>query len=535
MPDALSLSHVSKSFGGVRALRDVSFAVQAAEVHALVGENGAGKSTLINIVAGAVQADSGDLRVRGQTIAEPSPSKTRSLGIAVIHQHPSLFPQVSVAENIALGWEARRPAALIDHAARRRRAKDVLDRIGARIDPATEAGRLSFAQQQLVEIARALAGDASIILFDEPTAGLGVDDAQRLFELIRKLKQQHAAIVYISHRLEELPGIADRISVLRDGQLVATRAMNELSRNAIVSLMVGREYAEQSARSGKAGALADSNVVPTSSTPVTTVQAANPPGPPSAEAPRAAAPLLELKNLSCSASGVRDVSLSIHAGEVLGIAGLVGSGRTELARAITGHEPADMGELLVDGRPRTLRSPSDSAALGIGYLPEDRRRDAVIAEMTVVENINAATMSGPGRPPSLLGFVDRDREAAAATDAIQRFDVRPPSAAALVSSLSGGNQQKVAIAQRAAARPRILILDEPTQGVDVAAKAEIHRIIREMASSGAAVLMISSDLGEVLSMSDRVGVMRGGRVVAILDPAEATPDRVMSLAVGGVV
>ncbi len=534
MPDALRLSHVSKSFGGVCALRDVSFAVQTAEVHALVGENGAGKSTLINIVAGAVQADAGDLRVRGEAVVNPSPARMRSLGIAVIHQHPSLFPHVSVAENIALGWEARRPAALINHAERRRRAKDVLERIGARIEPETDAGHLSFAQQQLVEIARVLASDASIILFDEPTAGLGVDDAQRLFDLIRMLKQQHAAIVYISHRLEELPAIADRISVLRDGLLVATRAMNELSSDAIVSLMVGRDYAEQSVRSGKAGALADLSVVSNSSTPVTTAQAANAPGPPSAEGPRPAAPLLELKSLTCSASGVRDVSLLMRAGEVLGIAGLVGSGRTELARTITGHDRADMGELLIDGRPRTLRSPLDAAALGIGYLPEDRRRDAVIGEMTVTENVNAATMSGAGRAPSLLGLSDQDRESAAATAAIKRFDVRPPSAAALVSSLSGGNQQKVAIAQRAAARPRILILDEPTQGVDVAAKAEIHRIIREMAASGAGVLMISSDLGEVLSMSDRVGVMRGGRVVAILDRAEATPEHVMSLAVGGV-
>lgn len=526
MPDALRLSNLSKSFGGVRALRDVSFDVQPGEVHALVGENGAGKSTLINIVAGAIRADAGELRVRGRIVGDPSPAAMRAMGIAVIHQHPSLFPHVSVAENIALGWESRRAAAMIDHAQRRRKAKDVLERIGARIEPEIEAGRLSFAQQQLVEIARALAGDASIILFDEPTAGLGVDDAQRLFDLVRKLKQQGAAIVYISHRLEELPAIADRITVLRDGQHVAIRAMNELSRDAIVSLMVGREYAAPAiASSGKP-----------SSMPAGTAQrglGGNSPASAEPQCPANAPPLLELKGLTCIASGVRDVSLTIRAGEVLGIAGLVGSGRTELARAIAGHEPADSGQVFVEGRACRVRAPLDAARLGIGYLPEDRRRDGVIGEMTVIENVNAATLSGSGRESALLGLIDGTRERASASKAISRFDVRPPAANALVSSLSGGNQQKVAIAQRAAAKPRILILDEPTQGVDVAAKAEIHGIIREMARAGAGVLMISSDLGEVLSMSDRVGVMRAGRLVGVLDRADATPERVMSLAVGG--
>jgi rhamnose transport system ATP-binding protein len=526
VPHALSLSRVSKSFGGVRALRDVSLDVQPGEAHALVGENGAGKSTLINIVAGAIHADAGELRVRGRIVSDPTPAAMRAMGIAVIHQHPSLFPHVSVAENIALGWETRRPAGLIDHAERRRKAKDVLERIGARIEPETEAWRLSFAQQQLVEIARALAGDASIILFDEPTAGLGVDDAQRLFDLIRKLKQQNAAIVYISHRLEELPAIADRITVLRDGQHVATRAMNELSRDAIVSLMVGREYAAPAIASANGRRAVQASAAPAGFGENALASAES-------QRPASDPPLLELKGLSCSASGACDVSLAIRAGEVLGIAGLVGSGRTELARAITGHDPADRGEVLIEGRVRRVRSPIDAARLGIGYLPEDRRRDGVIGDMTVIENVNAATMSGTDRVSTLLGLIDRSRERAAASDSIARFDVRPPAADAIVSSLSGGNQQKVAIAQRAAAKPRILILDEPTQGVDVAAKAEIHRIIREMANAGAGVLMISSDLGEVLAMSDRVGVMRAGRLVEVLDHGDATPQRVMSLAVGG--
>lgn len=526
MPDALRLSNLSKSFGGVRALRDVSFDVRPGDAHALVGENGAGKSTLINIVAGALRADAGELRVRDRIVSDPSPAAMRAMGIAVIHQHPSLFPHVSVAENIAMGWESRRAVTLIDHAERRRKAKEVLERIGARVEPETEAGRLSFAQQQLVEIARALAGDASIILFDEPTAGLGVDDAHRLFDLIRMLKQQNAAIVYISHRLEELPAIADRITVLRDGQNVATRAMSELSRDAIVSLMVDREYAAPVVAStigrGSVHAVAAPRAFADNAT-----------GSEEPQRPAIASPLLELKGFSCSASGVRDVSLEIRTGEVLGVAGLVGSGRTELARAIAGHEPADSGQVIVEGRACPVRSPLDASGLGIGYLPEDRRRDGVIGEMTVIENVNAATLSGSGRESALLGLIDRSRERAAALDSIARFDVRPPAADALVSSLSGGNQQKVAIAQRAAAKPRILILDEPTQGVDVAAKAEIHRIIREMARAGAGVLMISSDLGEVLAMSDRVGVMRAGRLVAVLGRGDATPERVMSLAVGG--
>lgn len=522
MTEVLSLSHVSKSFGGVRALRDVSFDVRAGEVHALVGENGAGKSTLIHVIAGAIRADTGALRLRHELVRESSPALMRRHGIAVIHQHPSLFPHVSVAENIAIGWEPRRAGTPIRHAVRLRRAGEVLDRIGARIDPRTEAGRLSFAQQQLVEIARALGGDASILLFDEPTAGLGVDDARRLFELIRRLKQQGAAIVYISHRLEELPAIADRVSVLRDGQLVATRPMGELTRDAIVSLMVGREYAE-------------SRPARTPTPPAAAAANARADGTAGAEAePRPASPaLLEVRGLSDAASGVRDVSLAIRAGEVFGLAGLVGSGRTELARLIAGHRSADAGLIFTDGRERRVKSPTDAARLGIGYLPEDRRRDGVVGEMTVSENVNAATTSGKGSGTGLFMLVDRQRERRAAADAIRRFDIRPPDASAIVSSLSGGNQQKVAIAQRAAAGPRILILDEPTQGVDVAAKAEIHRIVGEMAASGAAILLISSDLAEVLSISDRVGVMRAGRLVGVLTRADATPERVMSLAVGG--
>lgn len=492
---SLKLINVSKSFGGVRALRDVSFEARGGEVHALVGENGAGKSTLISIVAGAVERDEGELWIGDELVADATPSRMRSLGVAVIHQQPSLFPHVSVAENIALGWEERRATWWINHAARRERARDVLERIGAAIDPGREAGTLSWAQQQLVEIARALASNAAIMLFDEPTAGLGVDDARRLFEIIRSLRARGCAIVYISHRLEELQLIADSVSVLRDGRHVATRAMRELARADIVSLMVGREYAEPARLEGR----------------------------------EAGDVLMELRGVSCEASGVRGVSLSLRAGEVLGIAGLVGSGRTEMARIITGHCPCDAGEILIDGRSRRIGSPLAARGLGIGYLPEDRRRDGVIGAMSVRENIAAGVLD----TLSKSGMLDSAGEETLARESMVRYDVRPANARTLVSSLSGGNQQKVSIAQRAATRPRVFVLDEPTQGVDVAAKAEIHRVVRDIAAQGVGVLMISSDLGEILAMSDRVGVMRGGRLVGVLGRGEATAETVMSLAVGG--
>ena len=490
----LRVVEVTRSFAGVQALRGASLELRAGEVHALVGENGAGKSTLIRIVTGAVQADGGELLLEGEPVRSHSPRRARELGIAAIYQQPALFPDLTVAENIALASDPPAVWRRVDWAARRRRAAELLARVGARIDPEAEAGDLSMPQQQLVEIARSLGARARVLIFDEPTASLSEEDAQNLFRVIRELRGQGVGIVYISHRLEELPAIADRVTVLRDGRTIDTRRMAEVSRQQLIQMMVGREL---------------SAVYPQGdATPGETV--------------------LELRGVGCRDTRVRDVSLVVRAGEIVGLAGLVGAGRTELARIVFGLTPADEGEIRVRGRPVRIGDPAQAIALGIAHLPEDRRRHGVVSEMGVAPNVTLACLNAFSRN----GAVDTRREIEAAVRWVGELEIKTPSVFTPVSSLSGGNQQKVALSRWLATEPALLILDEPTQGIDVGTKAEIHALMTRLAAKGVAILMISSELPEIVGMSDRVAVMHGGTVVRVLERGEATQERILALALG---
>lgn len=490
----LKLTSVAKSFGGTQALKGVDFDLRAGEVHALMGENGAGKSTLIKIVTGAHQADAGTLEVRGNLIRHNNPGIAHALGIAAIYQQPALFPDLTVAENIALGLEQRGLWRRIRWGARRQRAAELLERVGAAIAPETEVRDLTMPQQQLVEIARAIGTDARVLIMDEPTASLSDREVDHLFKVIRQLRSQGVGIIYISHRMEEIAQIADRVTVLRDGALVGTRPMGEVNRTELIRMMVGRELEAVF--------------------PKIEVQIGQ--------------PVLEMRNVSCSASGVSGVSLIVRAGEILGLAGLVGAGRTELARILFGLTPADAGEILLHGKPVTISSPSQAVGLGIAYVPEDRRRHGVILEMPVAANTTLAVL----KKIATAGWLNFGKESAIASSFVDRFSIKTASLAAPVGSLSGGNQQKVALARWLATEPAVIILDEPTQGVDVGAKAEIHRLMGTLAAKGLAILMISSELPEVLGMSDRIAVMHAGTIAAVLPRGDATQERVLELALG---
>jgi rhamnose transport system ATP-binding protein len=490
----LSLAGVSKSFAGVRALKDVSLDLRPGEVHALVGENGAGKSTLVRIVAGAHHPDEGTVEVSGRRLERADPLLARALGIAPIYQLPALFPDLSVTENLAFGLEPAGAWRRIGWRDRRRRAAALLARVGARIDPDASAGSLRMAEQQAVEIARALGASARILLMDEPTAALAEAEAERLFELIGELRGQGVGIVYISHRLGEVLRLADRVTVLRDGSVVDTRDAAGLDEAELIRLMVGRELTAVFPKR----AVARGRIV------------------------------LEARGLSCSASGVRDASLRVHAGEILGLAGLVGSGRTELARVLFGLTPADGGELILRGQPVRVDTPGRAMALGFAYVPEDRRRHGVIPEMSVAVNVTLAVLREIASGP----FLDARRERGLADGFVARFAIKTPSINTPVGNLSGGNQQKVALARWLATRPAVLVLDEPTQGVDVGAKAEIHRLMVELAEQGLAILMISSELAEILGMSDRIAVMRGGTIVGTLEREAANQESLAALALG---
>ncbi|HEV2972939.1 MAG TPA: sugar ABC transporter ATP-binding protein [Pirellulales bacterium] len=527
MDVVLRATGIAKSFGGVRALKGVSFELFAGEMHGLIGENGAGKSTLIKIITGAVAPDAGELEVSGRLVAANDPLISRRLGIAAIYQQPALFPDLSVAENIAIGLEpGRKPPGKrgtvpffsrpsgdgarfkkgdsprrfggawrwINWGRRRRRAAELLERIGARIRPDADVRTLSMPEQQLVEIARALGADARILVMDEPTASLSEREVEHLVGVIRQLRSQGVGIIYVTHRLEELAQIADRVTALRDGALVGTRAMKDVSRGELIQMMVGREL---------------SAVFP--KIEVTQGEV-----------------LFEARGVNCRESGVRDVSVQVRAGEILGLAGLVGAGRTELARVLFGITPADRGQILLGGRPVRISSPAQAVELGIAYLPEDRRRHGVILEMPVAANATLAIL----RRISTLGWLDSSRERSVAETFVSRLGIKTASIEAPVENLSGGNQQKVALARWLATKPKVLIVDEPTQGIDVGSKAEIHRLLCELAQQGLAIVMISSEMPEILGMSDRIAVMHAGTIVATLDRAEATQEKLLAQALG---
>lgn len=491
----LALDGIGKSFPGVRALHGVSFDVMRGEVHALLGENGAGKSTLIKIMSGVHPPDAGTIRLDGRVARFAAPSEARRAGIATIYQELLLFPELTVAENIFIGHAPRGRFGGLDWKRMRVETRRLLEGLDIHdLDPGQVVGTLSVGNRQRVEILRALSQDARVLIMDEPTAALTEHDVRRLFGIVRRLRERGVSVVYISHRLEEIFALADRVTVLRDGELVGTRPVRDTDHDGLVQMMVGRRI---------------ESLFPKQDVPV-------------------GAPVLEVTNL-VRPPVTRAVSLTVRAGEIVGLAGLVGSGRSELAQAIFGATPATSGEIRLAGRVVRPQSPAEGSRLGIAYVPEDRATQGLVRPMTVRENASMAILDRLSR----AGFIDRAGEERLADDTVRRFGVRTAGTEQVANKLSGGNQQKIVLGKWLATNPKVLILDEPTRGIDVGAKAEIHRLMSELAGKGLAILMISSELPEVLGMSDRVLVMREGRIVAEFARADATQERVGAAMMGG--
>jgi ribose transport system ATP-binding protein len=484
---------IAKSFPGVRALSGVSFEVLAGEVHALVGENGAGKSTLMKILAGAQRADEGSIEIDGKAVVIDGPRAAEALGIGMIYQEFNLVPDLGVVENIVLGHEPQR-GLLLDGAQAAREATTVLTELGIALPLDRPARRLSVAQQQMVEICKSLIRKARLIVMDEPTAALTDRETDALFALIKKLREQGVAFVYISHRLEELPRIADRITVLRDGKAVATRPIGELSQEEMIRLMVGRE-----------------------------LEAHFPALPP---VPAGAPMMLEVKGL-CSGR-VQDVAFTVRAGEIVGLAGLVGAGRTEIVRAIAGADVPQAGEIDVAGKRIVVHGPHSAIEAGIALITEDRKAQGLVLGMSVRENTTLAHLA----QFSPRGLIDFAAERTITAQEIAELRIRTPNSEQIVRNLSGGNQQKVVLAKWLIGEAHIYLFDEPTRGIDVGAKAEIYNLMVELLRRGAAIVMVSSELPEVLGMAHRILVVREGRIRAEFAQADATPDRVIAVATG---
>lgn len=488
----LEVRSVSKRFPGVRALDNVSLAVAPGEVHAVVGENGAGKSTLMKILAGVVQPDAGELIVRGRPVRFTGPQAARTAGINMIYQEPTLVPVLSVAENIFLGSEVHGPAGVLNKRRMEMRAREVLAQLGVvDLDVRLPVEGLTVAQKQLVEVARALATNCDVLILDEPTAALTDHEVQGVFNMVRALRARGVSILYISHRLDEVFVLADRVTVLKDGRHVATLSAGQTTKRDLVRLMVGREVAD---------------IFP----------------------PRSSAHgdvVLSVRGLT-RAGRFRNISFDLRRGEIVGLFGLVGAGRSEVARAICGVDRFDVGEIRLSGERVSPRSPADALRHGIAMLTEDRKADGLFQSMGVVENITIASL----RRWQRAGFLQAEKELQAAATAIQQFNIHTSDFWLPVQFLSGGNQQKVLLARWLLSSPTVLILDEPTRGVDVGAKAEIYALIRRCACEGMAVLLISSDLPEVLGLSDRILVMRSGELVGELPANGASEEAVMLLA-----
>ena len=488
MTAVVSLHDISKSFSGVKVLRDVNFDVRSGEVHALLGENGAGKSTLIKVIAGVHQPDTGTLTVGGETVRFTSPRHARRHGIATVYQELLLFPELTVAENIFLGNAPRQKWGGLDWSAMRLRARQLLDSLDSHdLDVDAKVGTLSVANRQRVEIAKALSQDARLLIMDEPTAALVEADVRRLMSVVKKLRERGVAIIYVSHRMPEIFELADRVTVLRDGSYIGTRDISEVTEASLVAMMVGRSIEQLFPKvEATLGEVA-----------------------------------LELRDVSFGRK-VQNISLSLRAGEILGLAGLIGSGRTELALTVFGITPASTGEILVDGRKVVIDGPRKARDLGIAYVPEDRGSQGLVRPMTIRENVSMAVLDKMSN-----GFAIRfGDEIRRSVEAIKRLGIRTRGPEQIVGQLSGGNQQKVVLAKWLEANPRILIMDEPTRGIDVGAKAEIYTLMGRLVQQGVAILMISSELPEVLGMSDRVLVINSGRIVAEFDRSQATPDAV---------
>jgi rhamnose transport system ATP-binding protein len=492
-PAVMELRGVSKRFGAVQALEDVDLTLVNGEVHALVGENGAGKSTVVKTLAGVHRPDSGHVLMHGQEVNLSGPAAARAAGIAVIYQEPTLFPDLSVAENIFMGRQPLRAWRRIDRSEMHRRVDALMARLGVPLDPARPARGLSIADQQIVEIAKALSFDAQVVVMDEPTAALSSAEVDRLFTVVRALQGGGAAVLFVSHRLSELYAVCQSVTVMRDGHRVFTGPLQGLSVNDLVRRMVGRSlgdfFPKQDTTKGGVA--------------------------------------LSVRRLT--REGIfTDVSFDVHHGEIVGLAGLVGAGRSEVARAIFGIDRHDLGEVVIEGRTLPTASPSAAMNAGVAYVPEDRREQGLIMALSIARNASLASLARLRRGP----FIRSSDERKLAADWASRLHLKYGRLTDSVTMLSGGNQQKVVLAKWLARAPSVLIVDEPTRGIDVGTKEEVHRLLSDLASQGVAILMISSELPEILGMADRVLVMHEGRLAATISRAEATEERVMLAATG---
>jgi len=488
----LTMSGISKRFGATQALDDVSLALYPGEIHALVGENGAGKSTLIKIMTGIYAPDAGVMAIDGEEVSPKNSAEAQRLGIAAMYQEPLIFPDLTVGENIFIGHNDR--GAIVDWKAVYRDAQEVLDSLELDLDAHMPAVALTVAAQQGIEIAKALSLETRVLIMDEPTAALTVHEADRLFQQVGRLRDAGIAVLFISHRLEEVFGIADRVTVFRDGHSVSARPIDEVTEDGLIREMVGRDPAALFARSQRV----------------------------------AGEELLRVESLGREGA-FADISFEVARGEILGFAGLVGAGRTDVALALFGISPADRGQILIDGERVKIETPSQALEHGIAYLSEDRRLRGLSMPQSVGSNITLAALN---RYTSRLGLLDQSLERKDATVMVEKLGIRTPSLMVPVAQLSGGNQQKTMLAKWLNTSPRILILDEPTRGIDVGAKADVHRHIDDLAQAGMAIIMISSDLPEVLAMSDRVLVMREGLSRGVFDAVDSTQESIMTAAVG---
>jgi rhamnose transport system ATP-binding protein len=488
----ISTRGISKQFGGVEVLRDVDLDLERGEIHALLGENGAGKSTFAKILAGVHRPTRGTIALNGNPIEVPNPIAAQRLGIALIHQEPISFPDLSTAENLVMGRSGDSPMSRVPWAQMTREANRLMGLLGVRIDVARPMRGLSIADQQMVEIARALAGDSRLIIMDEPTAALTPKEVDILFQIVRRLRDEGRTIIFISHRLEEVRALCDRVTIFRDGGKIATDTIGGLSDADIIRLMIGRPLKEYMHKHGATiGDVA-----------------------------------LAVQDLTLPGY-FRDISFSVRKGEIVGLGGLVGAGRTDVARAIFGVQPAESGKVLVDGREATIREPSDAIALGLAFVPEDRAAAGIFGSLSVEQNITAAI---PKRIAP-RGIIRRALETALATDSVMKMRIRLASLRQPIGELSGGNQHKAILARWLLTEPTVLILDEPTRGIDIGVKAEFYDMIGELAASGRAILLISSELPELLALCDRVLVMSEGRLTANLPRVDATQESVMRAAV----
>jgi len=492
----LRLAGVRKAYPGVVALAGFDMSVGAGEVIGLVGENGAGKSTLMKILGGVIKPDAGRIEIDGVALDGLTVTQSMKAGIAFVHQELNLFDNLDVAANVFIGREPRIGGLLnlVDERRMRSAVTPFLKRLGANFSADTPLGRLSLAQQQLVEIAKALSLEARLVILDEPTSSLPLAETDRLLDVIAALRDEGVSVIFISHRLGEIERVADRVVVLRDGQLVGELARSEVSHDRMVRLMIGRDLkvADASARAGRGSVALSARAIRTAAYPH------------------------------------RAVDFDLHAGEILGLAGLVGSGRTELARSLFGIDERFGGTVSLDGRPLRLRTSSDALAAGVFLVPEDRKGAGILLDLPIVENITLPNLGAY----AVGGFVSKSRERRQAEASRSELGIKAPTVETRTGSLSGGNQQKVVLAKWLAMRPRVLIFDEPTRGIDVGAKAEIYRLMRDLADSGVAVLMISSDMEEVIGVSDRIAVMHEGAISGILERADFTEHNILLLAVG---